>query len=124
MSQNRRERYVARRTNLWKEDNHCRRCGIETLLPDQIMSKYRLLESQKSDFIKLISLEDRNQMATIQHIYDRYHPLRLTVPKNQESRYELWCWKCNNEDSLERSRTQEIRDLQKERSKKVTVTGD
>lgn len=71
------------RERLWREDPHCHYCGVETIL--------------KPNHVKgLTTPEERDRLATIDHIRPRHHPDRLK-PANGEVLHVLACSKCNNE---------------------------
>lgn len=69
-----------KRDYLYSEDRHCRRCGVETILP---------------------SIEDNGVLAdntaTIQHIKPKFHP-------DYNKDITLWCYKCNNLDAQNKSK--------------------
>lgn len=93
----RRERYKLRRQWLWdKRKGRCNKCGIETKLPEQIAAEIGVEVGVLSDYLNPGA---RNIMATIQHLRNRLHPERTVRPKSGETRYEMWCWKCNDEDA-------------------------
>ena len=72
-----------RRTNLWNRDPHCYYCGCLTILPDDV-------EGYKDKgHIKVTP----NNMATIEHLISRLHPLRGKT----KGITTLACYKCNNE---------------------------
>jgi hypothetical protein len=50
-------------------------------------------------------------LATIDHLRDRLHPDRNVETKNQEQRWVLACWKCNNDRGQQRVAEQPIEEL-------------
>lgn len=80
------------RTKLWLINPHCENCGILTILPEHLP-----IENFKNkDRSKLKTVPDN--MATIQHKYDRNHPLRnKKISANDSRRHFLWCYKCNHD---------------------------
>ena len=80
-----------RRNKLWKEDPHCRRCGIETILPQIAAVMYN---TDPTRIPKGLPEEVRNKLATIEHLVPRFHTDR-TKPYPGE-RTTLYCWLCNN----------------------------
>lgn len=71
---------------LWKKDPHCKRCGVLTVLPKDVPGDH----IDASGCFSIIDPPDN--MATIQHPYNRTHPLR-----KMGGRHLLWCYKCNQE---------------------------
>jgi hypothetical protein len=67
---------------MFKEDPHCRLCGVEMWLPPAGKNPTKDLELIQT-------------MATIDHIYSKLNPRRYTVP-NGDKRIQLVCWLCNN----------------------------
>lgn len=47
-------------------------------------------------------------LATLDHLRDRFHPERQVTPINQEQRYVLACWNCNNERGHESTQSQPL----------------
>ncbi len=90
-------RIRARRLALWKQDPHCRMCGQITVLPESF---------GRWHFVKRKG--PQGNVATIQHMIDRLHPLRGKVAGT----LELWCWLCNQKDSRERQRAVGVEKLQ------------
>lgn len=78
------------RERFWLQDPHCHWCGIKTVLkPCHVKGS--------------ITQEERNTIATIDHLHPRYHPDRLK-PEDGTKRHVLACWKCNNDrDTQERA---------------------
>ena len=64
------------RLRLWTVDSRCHWCKIETVLPEGTNDK-------------------RPNVATIDHLYSKHHPKRLTPNTTGEIRHVLACWKCN-----------------------------
>lgn len=75
----------------WKDNPYCQRCGVLTILPQDVPGKINTHTGVKQ--IK----KTPDNMATIQHIYDKLHPLRLV--DTNDARHLLWCNKCNSEDA-------------------------
>lgn len=76
------------RKKLWKKNNgKCECCGKDTILPEKGIN---------ANF-------QPDNMATIDHLYCRYHPLRKVKPKPGERRLFLFCYRCNqNKGEFER----------------------
>jgi hypothetical protein len=72
------------RTRLWLINPYCYWCGVKTILP----SKYWKGPTAPN-------------VATIDHLRPRHHPLRREPAKNQEVRRVLSCFKCNNDRDRE-----------------------
>ena len=77
-----------RRRRLWERSPLCRRCGVETVLPDGIL--------EERDGRKYLPKPIPRNLATIQHYDSRLSPLRGSFAG--EERTTLWCWRCNNRD--------------------------
>lgn len=75
-----------RRYLLFDESPNCRRCGIETILPEELAAKYG---SANKAPLKL-----RERMATIEHLNMREH--NKPRPRSYGPATTLWCFKCNN----------------------------
>lgn len=79
------------RKRFWHQDPRCHWCGIETILTTTAHIK------------GTIAPEDRDRIATIDHLHPRHHPDRLK-PNDLTIRHVLSCWKCNNDrDTRERA---------------------
>lgn len=65
------------RIRFWRRDPRCHWCERKTVLPEG-------------------SSDHREDVATIDHLYSRFHPMRGKVPKGIPQ-YVLACHKCNNE---------------------------
>lgn len=89
------DRFKARRKRLWRKNPRCRNCGVVTILPEDMMKRYGITDGSK--MMSLISREDSDRMATIQHLVSRLDPNR-TKHKPNEIRYDLWCNRCNSAD--------------------------
>jgi 5-methylcytosine-specific restriction endonuclease McrA len=63
------------RLNMWTENPCCRECGTLTVLPSQ-------------------GSEDREDLATVDHLYSRYDVRRYL--QTCGPRYRLLCRRCNN----------------------------
>lgn len=87
---------------LINQDNHCHYCGTEVYLYPEIRS--RLLN--KGEIYP-------SNMATIEHLYDRYDPRRYQMYENNEDKV-LCCYKCNHNRGIKR--VDELKDLHTERS--------
>lgn len=74
-----------RRTRLWKQDKRCYYCGIETVLPENFLSKSGRLKVTPKN------------LATIEHLRSRLNPHRTEKNKGNEIRRVLACWQCNQE---------------------------
>lgn len=79
------------REKLWRIDPHCEKCGVVTILPQNVDGAYT------DEHGLLIIKKVPHNMATIQHIYNRMNPLRRTPLKPNERRLLLWCYRCNTE---------------------------
>jgi hypothetical protein len=73
------------RERYWKADPRCHYCGVETILKPAHIKKMEL------------TAEERDRLATIDHLRPRHHPDRLKLPKPGERLHVLACSKCNNE---------------------------
>lgn len=80
------------RNRLHAANPHCEKCGILTILPEDLPYTIDALGTKQIDNIP--------NMATIQHKYHKLHPLRRVVNR-RERRLFLWCYKCNNQYWLE-----------------------
>lgn len=100
-------RMKRRRTRLWNEDPHCRRCGVVTILPQDLASRYKL--ANVGDISKKVPKGIHEQMATIEHQRSRLNPLRGT---NWEESTTLYCYKCNQEANDEEMRNMPVEVLQ------------
>lgn len=78
------------RTRMWRANPHCENCGVLTVLPEDCPGWQA--KGDGSTFLKKVPAN----MATIQHKYDKLHPLRNVIRPN-ERRHFLWCYKCNHE---------------------------
>jgi hypothetical protein len=90
---------VARALMYRKQGGHCHYCNILCILPECVPHP--------------INFKLTPQIATLDHIYDRFHPLRMRG-KEGEKRYVMACWKCNTE--LGRQRCRENLEEHKRRS--------
>lgn len=52
-------------------------------------------------------------LATIDHLRDRFHPLRREPSRNCEERTVLACWRCNNERGSAAQAAQPIEELRR-----------
>lgn len=68
--------------SLWDKDPKCKKCGIVTRLQSRGATS---------------PLDD--DIATLQHMYHRGHPVRENKNIPEEAMVQLWCHKCNKEDS-------------------------
>lgn len=76
-----------RREQLWEElGGLCENCGQPTILP---IEENKLADKEGGQ---------PDNMATIDHKYSVYHPLRITPPDGKR-RWYLYCRKCNTEKS-------------------------
>lgn len=76
-----------KRERLWNEDPHCHYCGVETILKPCHLKREWLA----------MSWDERNRLATIDHIRPRHHPDRTKPPEPGETLLVLSCWRCNND---------------------------
>jgi hypothetical protein len=74
--QRRRTQTAIRRYNLWQEDPHCYWCGQTTVLPHPGLP------------------QDLPTMATVDHLYSRFHPARHQLPRRDDYTV-LACQACN-----------------------------
>lgn len=74
-------RLARRRRKLWLEDDRCRFCRKPTLLAEFCTKK--------------IVAQNRDRLATIEHLDSRYNPDR--GKSENEERTTLACWRCNND---------------------------
>lgn len=84
--------WIRRRVRkLWAEDPHCRLCGRRTVLVDDLARLHRV----KLHLACEIPREAQEQMATLDHLVNRFEPARQV--KEGKVRTRLVCRKCNNE---------------------------
>lgn len=101
-----RKKYKSRRTKLWREDPHCRNCGVLTILP----------EMRRKDLIR--NNVNLTNMATLEHLNSRLNPERLKPNYSSEIRTTLLCYKCNENKGKEDCNVN-FREIHKERSHKL-----
>lgn len=77
------------RERRWKIDPHCEKCGVETIRPQDVPGVR--FKPDGTPIIKKIP----DNMATVQHRFDRLHPQRRG--NSRERKRYLWCYKCNHE---------------------------
>jgi len=81
-----------RRIKLWEKSNGlCYWCKRKTILPNELLKKYNTDQSGE------IPQEALYKMATIEHIYSRFHPKRNSNNDSHEERLKLSCYECNHE---------------------------
>ena len=85
-----------RRTNLWRQNPHCRCCGVETVLPRHVLV-------EREDGRKVFPNGIPENLATLQHHDDRYSPHRGVDGIGYE-RTTLYCRRCNQRESDLRQR--------------------
>jgi hypothetical protein len=68
------------RERLFKKDPHCQQCGVLTVSP-------RFCEGM---------IPPPNDMATLEHIYSRFHPIRHSQDYAKFERYKILCYQCNH----------------------------
>lgn len=56
-------------------------------------------------------------MATLDHLYDRFHPERRKPNRNSEQRWVIACWECNNKRSRASQAAQSLENLWKKSGK-------
>jgi hypothetical protein len=83
-------RYKLKREKHWRQDPHCRRCGVVTYLPQDLYEDPAHMKR-----IKIPGVH-REQLATIGHRYSRLDPRR-----KQGGKYVLICHKCNQKENME-----------------------
>ncbi len=81
---------------MWLRDPHCEKCGVELVLPESVPGKMNGGRKQ----IKVTP----DNMATIQHKYDRFSGLRWMRSDEHERVHFLWCNKCNWEDGVQKQK--------------------
>lgn len=99
------KRMRRRKEWLYAQSPNCKKCG-------RIMYLNKRGENLK---------EYRPDLATIQHLNNRYHPeIRQSPPTPEEQRLsletrkgrtELWCAECNNLDQIEETKSLPIEEL-------------
>jgi hypothetical protein len=77
------------RLSLWISNPRCEKCGVVTVLPSDLPYS---VDKKGNKILKGVAPDN---MATIQHKYDKLHPFRHV--KTSERRLFLWCLKCNSE---------------------------
>lgn len=92
------KRKVIRREILYRENPHCRKCGIKTILPSELAEKYKgKIHGKGNEHLqRYITGEERNRTATIQHLVPRDSIMRLVHTSGP--RTTLYCWLCNFRD--------------------------
>lgn len=50
-------------------------------------------------------------LATLEHLRDRYHPARQEQPRQREQRWALACWRCNTDRGNARTKERPIEEL-------------
>ncbi|MCG3203950.1 MAG: hypothetical protein KCHDKBKB_00627 [Elusimicrobia bacterium] len=90
---------------LYAQDPNCKHCGRLMYL------------NSRGENLK----EYRPDLATIQHLNNRYHPEVRLAPQTPEEqkkawetragRTELWCAECNNKDQMEETKRLPIEEL-------------
>lgn len=81
------------RRRLWEANSYCENCGVLTILPEDVPGKIN------SAGVKQIKTVPDN-MATIQHKYDKISGKRETKNTPEERVHLLWCTKCNYADGI------------------------
>jgi hypothetical protein len=84
------KRIKLRRSKMWRDDPHCRRCRILTVLPEDVDVK-ALEKAGQSD-----------HLATIDHVVTKYDAEQRRNPAPGERRWRLLCRRCNNDLARER----------------------
>ena len=72
-------------------EGKCENCGILTVLPEDLPKRPRKEGGAHTELLVVPP-----NMATIQHKYDKLHPLR-NITDRRERRHFLWCYQCNRE---------------------------
>lgn len=85
-----------KRIQLWNRDPHCENCGILTILPETLPGKINPTSGVK----QMRDVPDN--MATIQHRYDRFSGMKQLLDTKYSRALYLWCNKCNFEDGARR----------------------
>lgn len=101
------KRMKRRREKLWRENPNCRRCGVPTILPVDLMVRYGVAGNQLQKHIPQHVID---QMATIEHRRSRLNPLRGS---DRDEATTLYCYKCNQESNNEELRSIPIEELRK-----------
>lgn len=103
-----------RRRILWKEQGGlCRWCKCPMLHWDDLRSdqtkaqKYGVRQVNGMEKIKVMP----PNLATVDHLRDRYDPTRQVKPVNNEQRWVLACWQCNTERGNQRTAERPIEEL-------------
>ena len=94
-----RSQRARRRNKLWERDPHCRFCGVETVLPENVP------EGPIPD-----------NMATIEHLDSRNNPDRGKFCGQE--RTTLACFKCNNDRNKE-----EVKKIPIEKRREISKRG-
>jgi hypothetical protein len=86
--------FVKQKERLWNIDPHCENCGVLTVLAKDCGDiKYN--ETNRTYYF---DGPVPDNMATLQHIYCRIHPMRHVRPASgTERRRFLWCYRCNQD---------------------------
>lgn len=84
---------TGQRNRLWNINPRCEKCGVVTILPIDVPGACY----DEAGLLHIKNVPDN--MATIQHKYDKLHPMRQEnrSAKKRERRRFLWCIKCNRE---------------------------
>lgn len=82
------------RRRLWEANPHCENCGVLTILPEDVPGKINPTTGIKQ--IKHVP----DNMATIQHKYDKISGKRHLKDTSEERVHLLWCTKCNYADGI------------------------
>lgn len=112
-----------RREVLWKkQQGHCHWCGCQMLHWDDLKrdpSKQQKYDVKAPGKIKKMPRD----LATIDHLRDRYHAGRQEPNLGKEQRWVLACWQCNNERGTKSTKQQLLKDLWKRsgRAKEMSV---
>lgn len=87
-----------KRIELWKANPYCEKCGILTILPEDVPGVINL----KTGVKQMYDVPDN--MATIQHRYDRWSGMKSLRDTPYARALYLWCNKCNFLDGVEREK--------------------
>lgn len=94
-----------RRNRLWQEDPRCRRCGVVTVLPTQLIAEYGV---EGNTLTKHLPKEVMDRMATIEHLRSRLNPTRGSDFSEATT---LYCYRCNQTANNEELKTVPIEQL-------------
>lgn len=79
---------------LWSLNPHCLRCGVKTILAKELIEKYKC---EGSELARHANRIEYGMLATLDHVFSRYHLKDRLINPTAEVRTRLLCYKCNND---------------------------